>query len=108
MPHHELVRGLREGLCGVLRGKPLAVDLARTPYETAKLRHNAQPARATLEGSLWMMSDNAETTIRQGAGIVTDPALNAYVGGLVEDRHDDREAHRVGYAACETREDCPR
>ncbi len=28
MPHHELVRGLREGLCGVLRGKPLAVDLA--------------------------------------------------------------------------------
>ena len=62
---------------------PLAVDLARTPYETAKLRHNAQPARATLEGSLWMMSDNAETTIRQGAGIVTDPALNAYVGGLV-------------------------
>jgi predicted Zn-dependent protease len=57
--------------------------LTRTAYETAKLQVNSHPSRSSLEGSIWMMSDNAEASVRRGAGIVTDPALNAYVGSIV-------------------------
>ena len=62
---------------------PMPIELTRTAYDTAKLKSGQPPARASLEGSLWMISGNAETSIKSGAGIVTDPALNAYVSGLV-------------------------
>ena len=75
--------GASSGSASAATIAPLPVELTRTAYETAKLQVNSHPSRSSLEGSIWMMSDNAEASIRRGAGIVTDAALNAYIGGIV-------------------------
>jgi predicted Zn-dependent protease len=56
---------------------------AQPVYATALLQPGVRPARASLEGSMWMRADNAESIIRTGGGVIRDDALNAYVRGLV-------------------------
>lgn len=62
---------------------PLAFDVSHPVYTTAALQSQYRPGRSTLEGSIWMQADNAESSMRTGGGIVRDKALNAYVRGLV-------------------------
>jgi len=52
-------------------------------YQVASLSPGQRPATDSLEGGLWMQIDRAEGKVRTAGNRINDPALNAYVNGVV-------------------------
>ena len=54
-----------------------------TPGAMADLKPGERPALDTDEAGLWMAMDGVETALKTSGHLLTDPALNAYVRGIV-------------------------
>ncbi|PTS89542.1 MULTISPECIES: M48 family metallopeptidase [unclassified Caulobacter] len=60
-----------------------ATSLATTPVVAEPRTPHLRPAETTDEAGIWALSDKAEQQARQSAERNRDPALNAYVTGLI-------------------------
>lgn len=60
-----------------------ALSACVTTGEVAPIAPGEKPAINTDEAGLWLQHEKAEQALRESGRVVTDPALNAYVKGVI-------------------------
>ncbi|MCP5366808.1 MAG: M48 family metalloprotease [Hyphomicrobiales bacterium] len=71
------------GTAGVADESAAQARAVLAGYQVASLSPGQRPAASTVEAGLWMQIDRVTNRMQSAGNRVTDPALNAYVAGVV-------------------------